>query len=102
MVRRAAAVLAAFNIIVIKNNTKSYYQKIIGEGRKTKYTQGVCSGYQSRNYRLKRNGNSANFFPYVCNDKKTKELFASTLNRIAAGVRYVSSMIAVLNTKLTD
>ena len=33
--------------------------------------------------------------------KKTKELFASTLNEIAASVRCVSSMIVVLNAKLT-
>ena len=26
---------------------------------------------------MNRNGNSANFFSYVCNDKKSKELFAS-------------------------
>ena len=32
--------------------------------------------------------------------KKIKELFASTLNRIAANVRCVSSMIVILNAKL--
>ena len=46
---------------------------------------------------MNRNGNSANFFSYVCNGKKTKELFASTLNGITASVRCVSSMIVVLN-----
>ena len=45
-------------------------------------------------------------FSYVCNGKKIKELFASTLNRItlngiAASVRCVSSMIVALNVKLT-
>ena len=45
------------------------------------------------------NGNSANFFSYVCNGKKFKELFASTLDRILISVRCVSSMIAVLNPK---
>ena len=45
-------------------------------------------------------GNSAKFFSYVCNGKKIKELFASTLNRITASVRCVSSIIVVLNTKL--
>ena len=54
-----------------------------------------------RNYRLKRNGNLANFFSYFCNGKRIKELFASTLNGTAASVRCVSSMIVVLNTKLT-
>ena len=33
---------------------------------------------------------------------KIKELFASTLNRIAASVRCVSSVIVVLNAKLPD
>ena len=33
--------------------------------------------------------------------KKIKELFTSTLNRIAASVRCVSSMIIVLNAQLT-
>ena len=55
----------------------------------------------SRNYRLSRNGNSASFFSYVCNGKKIKELFASTLNGITASVRCVSSIIVVLNNKLT-
>ena len=45
---------------------------------------------------MNRNGNSANF----CNGKKIKELFASTLNGIAASVRCVSSMIVVLNLNL--
>ena len=51
---------------------------------------------------MNRNENSANFFSYVCNDKKIKESFASTLNGIPASVRCVSSMIAVLNAKLPD
>ena len=46
---------------------------------------------------MNRNGNSANFFSFVCNDKKIKELFASTLNGIPISVRCVSSMIVVLN-----
>ena len=46
---------------------------------------------------MNRNGNSANFFLYVCNDKKIKELFASTLNEIPISVVCVSSMIVVLN-----
>ena len=33
--------------------------------------------------------------------KKLKKLFASTLNGITASVRWVSSMIVVLNAKLT-
>ena len=41
------------------------------------------------------------FFTYVCNGKKIKELFASTLNEITASVRCVSSMIVVLNAILT-
>ena len=48
---------------------------------------------------MNRNGNSANFFSYVCSGKKVKELFASTLNGIPASVRCVSSMIVVLNAK---
>ena len=50
---------------------------------------------------MNRNGNSANFFSYVCNGKKIKELFASTLNGITASVRCVHSIIVVLNAKLT-
>ena len=45
------------------------------------------------------NENSANFFSYVCNGEKNKELFASTLNEIPASVICVSSMIVVLNAK---
>ena len=48
---------------------------------------------------MNRNGNSANFFSYVCNDKKIKELFASILNGIPASVRWASSMIVVLKAK---
>ena len=45
---------------------------------------------------MNRNGNSANFFSYVCNGKKNKELFASTLDEIPISV---SSMMVVLNAK---
>ena len=48
---------------------------------------------------MNRNGNSANFFSYVCNGKKIKELFASTLDRIPLSVRCVSFIIVVLNAK---
>ena len=48
---------------------------------------------------MNRNGNSANFFSYVCNGKKIKELFASTLNGIPISVACVSSIIVVLNAK---
>ena len=41
---------------------------------------------------MNRNGNSANFFSYVRNDKKSKELFASFLNRILSSVICVSSV----------
>ena len=51
---------------------------------------------------MRRNGNSANFVSHVCNDKKIKELFALTLNGIPASVRCVSSIIVVLNAKLTQ
>ena len=50
---------------------------------------------------MNRNRNSTNFFSFVCNGKKIIELFASTLNRITASVRSVSSIIVVLNAKLT-
>ena len=46
---------------------------------------------------MNRNGNSANFFWYVCNGKTNKELFAPTLNGISISVRCVFSMIVVLN-----
>ena len=48
---------------------------------------------------MNRNGNSAFFFSYVCNGKKIKELFASTLDRIPISVSCVSSMITVSNDK---
>ena len=50
---------------------------------------------------MNRNGNPANSFSYVCNGKKIKELFASTLNEIPISVRSVSSMIVVLNAKFS-
>ena len=51
---------------------------------------------------INRNGNSANFFSRMfVMAKKIKELFASTFNGIAASVRCVSSMMVVLNAKLT-
>ena len=46
------------------------------------------------------NRNSGNFFSYVCNSKKIKELFASTLNGITASVRCVASILVILNAKL--
>ena len=49
---------------------------------------------------MNRNGNSANFFSYVCNGKKIKELFAFTLDRIPISVKCVSFMIVVLNLNL--
>ena len=48
---------------------------------------------------MNRNGNSANFFSCICNGKKIKELFASTLDRIPISVRCVSSMMVILNAK---
>ena len=51
---------------------------------------------------MNRSGNSANFFSYVCDGKKIKELFASTLNGIPASVKCVSSMIIVLNDKFSQ
>ena len=48
---------------------------------------------------MNRNGNSANFFSYVCNGKKIKELFASTLDKKPISVRCVSSMVVVLKAK---
>ena len=57
----------------------------------TVYSQGIID--------MNRNGNSAKFFSYVCNGKKIKELFASTLDRIPISVRCVSSMTAVFHNK---
>ena len=51
---------------------------------------------------MNRNGNLANFFSYVCNDKKVKELFTPTLNGIPISVRCVSSVIVVLNAKFAQ
>ena len=46
-----------------------------------------------------RNRNSANFFLYVCNNEKIKELLPSILIEIPASVRCVSSMTVVSNAK---
>ena len=51
---------------------------------------------------MNRNGNSANFFLYVCNGKKVKKLFAFTLTGISISVRCVSSMIVDLNAKFAQ
>ena len=48
---------------------------------------------------MNRNGNSAIFFPYICNGKKIKELFVSTFDRKPISVRCVSSVMVVLNAK---
>ena len=65
-----------------------------------------CTVYKlliySRNYSFYRNGNSANFFPRVCNGKKIKELFTPTWNGIAASVRRVSSAPVVIYARLPD
>ena len=50
---------------------------------------------------MNKNRNLANFFSYVCNGKKIKKLFASTLNGIIASARCVSFIIVVLNAELT-
>ena len=54
-----------------------------------------------RNYRLTGTETRQIFVSHVCNGKKIKELFASTLNRITASVKCVSSIIVVPNAKLT-
>ena len=46
--------------------------------------------YNQEIINMNRNGSSANFFSYVCNGKKIKELFASTSNRIPISVTCVS------------
>ena len=51
---------------------------------------------------MNRNGNSAIFFSYVRNDKKSKELFASFLNGILISVICVSSIKFVLTLNLTN
>ena len=48
---------------------------------------------------MNRNGNSANFFSYICNGKKIKELLASTLNGIPAIFKGGSFIIVGLNAK---
>ena len=68
------------------------------EGRHTQELKII----HSKNCRLNRSGNSAIFFSYVSNSKKTKKLFVPTLNRIVARVRCVSSTTVVLNDKLLD
>ena len=46
---------------------------------------------------MNRNGNSANFFSYVHNDKKSKKLFAYCLNGILISVICVFSIKFVFN-----
>ena len=52
-----------------------------------KLSIGVCTACQQGIIDMNRNGNLVNFFSYVCNDKKIKELFASTLDRKPISVR---------------
>ena len=59
-----------------------------------------CSAVTQGIIDMNWNGNSANFFSYVCNSKKIKELFAFTLDRIPISVKCVSFMIFVLNLNL--
>ena len=63
----------------------------------------TCVVYKTKELKTDRNGTPANFFSYVCNLKKNKELFAFSLNGITASVRCVSSsiLLVVLNAKLT-
>ena len=53
----------------------------------------------ARNYRYEQEWKLGKFFLDVCNGKKSKQLFVSTLNRIPNSVRWVSSMIVVINAK---
>ena len=53
----------------------------------------------SKNYRYEQERKLGLFFSYVCNGKKIKELFASTLDKIPISVSCVSSMITVSNDK---
>ena len=55
-----------------------------------------------RNYKYEQERKLGNFFSYVCNSKKSKEMFTPTLNGIPASVRCVSSMIVVLNAKFAQ
>ena len=55
-----------------------------------------------RNRRLKKNGNSANFFMHVCNSKKIKVSFARILNGITSSDRCASFTTVVLNAKLLN
>ena len=62
--------------------------------------QSMC--IQTRNYSFYRNGNLADFFSYVFNGKKIKELFPPTGNKIAASVRCLSFRPVVLNARLAN
>ena len=66
------------------------------------YSKNVLSCSVQGIIHMNRNGNLAIFFSYVCNGKNIKELFASTLNGIAASVTCVSSTLAVLNARSPD
>ena len=81
-------------ILLQKDLTHCLHNKKTTHEKDAKSNQGITD--------MNRNGNSAIFLSYVYNSKKIKELFASTLNRIAASVRCLSSMIVVLNAKLPD
>ena len=83
---------------------------MVGERKSVSELTAICSLLMHKNYiisqlsqqgiiNMNKNGNSANLFSYVCNGKKIKELFASTLNGIPISGTCVSSMIIVLNTK---
>ena len=72
----------------------------IGKDLKVVWGEVLVKGLLPRN--VNRNGNSANFFSYVCYGRKIKELFASTLIGIPISVRCVSSMIVFINAKSAD
>ena len=74
------------NITILEYNVLYYVNK------KAKYGIIDCKGTETQQI----------FFSYACNGKKIKELFASSLNGIAASVRCVSSKTVGLNAKLPD
>ena len=57
---------------------------------------------RTRNYKYEQERKLSNFFSRMFVMAKKLELFASTLNGITASVRCVSSIIVVLNAKLTQ
>ena len=76
-------------LLVVKDDVSNFYNMFFWHSMQT--MNSILTETETRQI----------FFSHVCNGKKIRELFASTLDEIAASVKCVPSIIVVLNAKLT-